>query len=125
MLGMEAARRIRKRNNRVMILFITMLTRYAIEDYSVGAFDDMLKPVRYEEFSTKMDRVCRMPAHQNTSMTLEVRTKKEILRISADDMTFAEVSNHDVLIHTDREILRQWGNLRIYEDKPAAAASGI
>ncbi len=116
-LGMEAAKRIRQMDNRVMIIFITMLTQYAIEGYSVGAFDYVLKPVRYEEFSTKMDRVCRMLAHQNTSLTLEVRTKEEIRRISADDITFIEISNHDVLIHTDCEIIRQWGNLKSYEEK--------
>ena len=119
MLGMEAAKRIRKMDNRVMIIFITMLTQYAIEGYSVGAFDYVLKPVRYEEFSTKMDRVCRMLAHQNTSMTLEVRTKEEIRRVNADEITYIEVSNHDVLIHTDSEIIRQWGNLKSYEEKLA------
>lgn len=119
MLGMEAAKKIRAMDNKVMIIFITMLTQYAIEGYSVGAFDYVLKPVRYEEFSTKMDRACRMLAHQNTSMTLEVRTKEEIRRVNADEITFIEVSNHDVLIHTDSEIIRQWGNLKSYEDKLA------
>ena len=121
MLGMDAARRIRAMDNKVMIIFITMLTQYAIEGYSVGAFDYVLKPVRYEEFSSKMDRVCRMLAHQNTSMTLELRTKEEIRRISADDITYIEVANHDILVHTDREIIRQWGNLKSYEDKLASA----
>ena len=121
MLGMEAAKRIRQMDNRVMIIFVTMLTQYAIEGYSVGAFDYVLKPVRFEEFSSKMDRVCRMLAHQSTSMTLEVRTKEEIRRINVDDITFLEVSNHDVLIHTDSEIIRQWGNLKTYEEKLAPA----
>ena len=120
MLGMEAAKQIREMDHQVMIIFITMLTQYAIEGYSVGAFDYVLKPLRYEEFSTKMDRVRRMLAHQNTSMVLEVRTKEEIRRISADDITFLEVSNHDILIHTDSEIIRQWGNLKSYEDKLAS-----
>ena len=117
MLGIDAAKRVRQMDNRVMIIFITMLTQYAIEGYSVGAFDYVLKPVRYEEFSTKMDRVCRMLAHQNTSMTLEVRTKEEIRRISADDIAYIEVANHDILIHTGDEVIRQWGNLKSFEDK--------
>ena len=117
MLGMEAAKRIRAMDNRVIIIFITMLTQYAIEGYSVGAFDYVLKPVRYEEFSSKMDRVCRMMAHRNTSMTLEVRTKEEIRRISADDIAYIEVANHDILIHTGDEVIRQWGNLKSFEDK--------
>ena len=121
MLGMEAAKKIRAMDNKVMIIFITMLTQYAIEGYSVGAFDYVLKPIRYEEFSTKMDRVCRMLAHQNTATTLEIRTKEEIRRVNADDVTYIEVANHDILIHTDGEVIRQWGNLKTYEDKLASA----
>ncbi|MGX8706335.1 MAG: LytR/AlgR family response regulator transcription factor [bacterium] len=117
MLGMDVAKKIRAMDNRVMIIFITMLTQYAIEGYSVRAFDYVLKPVRYEEFSTKMDRVCRMLAHQNTAMTLDLRTKDSIRRVNVDDITYIEVANHDILIHTDAEVIRQWGNLKKYEEK--------
>ena len=115
--GMEVARRIRAVDEKVMIIFITMLTQYAIEGYSVGAFDYVLKPVRYEEFSAKMDRVCRMLAHQSSSVTIEVRTKEETRRLNADDISYIEVSNHDILIHANGEVIRQWGNLKSYEDK--------
>ena len=121
MNGMEVARYIRDMDKHVMIIFITMLTQYAIEGYSVGAFDYVLKPVRYEEFSTKMDRVCRVLAHQSTSMTLDVRTKEEIRRVDVDSITYIEVSNHDILIHTDQEVIRQWGSLNSYEEKLAPA----
>ena len=121
MLGMEAAKRIRAMDDKVIIIFITMLTQYAIEGYSVGAFDYVLKPVRYEEFSSKLDRVCRMLAHQNTSLTVELRTKEEIRRISADEIAYIEVANHDILVHTDKETIRQWGNLKSYEDKLVSA----
>ena len=121
MLGIEVAKRIRNMDNRVMIIFITMLTQYAIEGYSVGAFDYVLKPIRFEEFSTKMDRVCRVLSHQNTSTTLELRTKEEIRRIEADSIAYIEVANHDILIHTDDEVIRQWGNLKTYEEKLLSA----
>ncbi len=121
MSGMEVAKHIRAVDEKVIIIFITMLTQYAIEGYSVGAFDYVLKPVRYEEFSAKLDRVCRMLAHQNSYVTLEVRTKEEIRLISADDISYIEVSNHDILIHANGEVIRQWGNLKSYEDKLASS----
>lgn len=121
MSGMEVAKRIRAVDENVIIIFITMLTQYAIEGYSVGAFDYVLKPVRYEEFSAKMDRVCRMLAHQNSAVKLELRNKEEIRLLSADDISYIEVSNHDILIHANGETIRQWGNLKSYEDKLAAS----
>ncbi len=118
MLGIEAAKRIREMDNRVMIIFITMLTQYAIEGYSVGAFDYVLKPVRYEEFSTKMDRVCRMLAHQNTSLSLEVRTKEEIRRINALRFQFLVEPMND-LISMGCRYLQELGRLRCgQEDIP-------
>lgn len=116
MLGMEVAKRIRAIDDRVMIIFITMLTQYAIEGYSVGAFDYVLKPVRYDEFAAKMDRACRILAHRSSSMTIDVRTKEDIHRISVDDVTYIEISNHDVMIHTPQETYKQWGNLKTYEE---------
>lgn len=116
MLGIDVARRIRAIDDRVMIIFITMLTQYAIEGYSVGAFDYVLKPVRFDEFSAKMDRACRILSHRSSSMTIDVRTKEDIRRISVDDVTYIEVSNHDVMIHTPQEVCRQWGSLKTYEE---------
>ncbi len=119
MLGIDVAKRIRSMDDRVMIIFITMLTQYAIEGYSVNAFDYVLKPVRYEEFSSKMERACRMLSHRRTSMTVEVRTREEMRRVNADDITYVEVSNHDILIHTGGEVIRAWGSLKSYEDQLA------
>ena len=116
MLGIDVAKRIRAIDDRVMIIFITMLTQYAIEGYSVGAFDYVLKPVRYEEFSAKLDRACRILSHRSTAMTIDVRTKEEVRRISVDDITYIEISNHDVMIHTPQDIYKQWGNLKTYEE---------
>ncbi len=116
MLGIDVAKRIRAIDDQVMIVFITMLTQYAIEGYSVGAFDYVLKPVRYDEFSAKLDRACRILSHRSSSMTIDVHTKEDIRRISVDDITYIEVSNHDVMIHTPQETYKQWGSLKTYEE---------
>jgi len=116
MLGIEVAKRIRAIDDKVMIVFVTMLTQYAIEGYSVGAFDYVLKPVRYEEFSAKMNRACRILSHRSSSKTIDIRTKEDIRRVSVDDVTYIEISNHDVMIHTPNETYKQWGNLKTFEE---------
>lgn len=117
MLGIDAAKKIREMDSRVMIVFITTLTQYAIEGYSVGAFDYVLKPVRYDAFAAKLDRARRVLAHQHSSASLELRTRDELRRVSADEIYYLEVVNHDVLIHTDTETYRQWGSLKPFEDQ--------
>ena len=42
--GMEAIKKLRETNPSVMAIFVTYLTQFAIEGYSVNAFDYILKP---------------------------------------------------------------------------------
>ena len=60
--GMDTARQIRKADPDVLIIFITCLTQYAIEGYSVRALDYVLKPVQYYAFSAKLNQVCEILA---------------------------------------------------------------
>ena len=70
MLGIDAAREIRRRDSRVMIVFITNLAQYAIEGYSVQAFDYVLKPVNYFSFSKKLERAIRVLSHTGNDLKM-------------------------------------------------------
>lgn len=117
MLGIDVAKRIRELDNMVMIVFITTMIQYAVEGYSVNAFDYVIKPVRYDGFESKLDRINRMLSHRRSVERIEVRTKEQIRRIPADDILYLEVVNHDILIHTVNDVYRQWGSLKTYEDQ--------
>ena len=115
MLGIDAAKKIREMDTRVMIVFITTLAQYAIEGYEVNAFDYVLKPVYYDAFVAKMDRVRRKLAYAKPGVSIDVQTRDSFRRVSSDEIYYLEVSNHDVLIHMDRGVLRQWGSLKTFE----------
>ena len=44
MNGMDAAERIREKDEDVVMMFITNMAQYAIRGYSVGALDFVMKP---------------------------------------------------------------------------------
>lgn len=115
MLGIDVARRIRDMDQNVMIIFLTNLTQYAIDGYSVNAFDYILKPLNYFSFSRKLQRALRMLSYRSSSLTLELKTKEGGRRLSADAVTYIEVSAHDVYIHTISERIKQWGTLSRFE----------
>lgn len=117
MLGIDVARKIREMDSMVMIVFVTTLMQYAVEGYSVNAFDYIVKPVRYDAFAAKFDRISRMLSHRHSTAQVEIRTKEKTRRLSADDILYFEVVNHDVLIHTVDEVYRQWGSLKTFEDQ--------
>lgn len=57
MSGMEVARRVRREDQHVAIVFITNMANYALQGYEVEAMDFIVKPYTYEVFQFRMDRV--------------------------------------------------------------------
>lgn len=115
-LGMDVARHIRKMDDNVMIVFVTSLTQYAVDGYSVGAFDYILKPVHYAPFSAKLERALRVLSRREPELMLDLRTKEGGRRIPADSVIYIEVSAHDLLFHTSGEAIKLWGTLSKYEE---------
>lgn len=114
-LGIETARRIREKDSRVMIVFVTNLTQYAIEGYSVQAFDYIVKPISYEPFAAKLERAVRVLSYRQTGVVLDIKTREGGLRLTSDMIHYLEVFDHDLLIHTDDGVIKQWGSLSKYE----------
>lgn len=110
MNGMEAARRIREIDSRVMIIFITNLSQYAMEGYSVHAFDYILKPVLYEAFSSKLQLALRMIGHRDQGVWLALKRRGETDMVRSDEVRYIEVQKHDVLVHTKNQVIRVWGD---------------
>ncbi len=118
MLGMDVARRVRQMDEAVMIVFVTSLTQYAVDCYSVRAFDYILKPVCYASFSAKLERALRMLSHRKQEQMLELRAKSGVRRVPADSVIYVETAaRHDLLFHTGGETIRQWGTLSQYEEQ--------
>lgn len=118
MLGMEAARRIRQVDTDVIIIFVTNLVQYAIEGYSVQAIDYILKPVAYQAFSAKLERVLRVLSHREDAPSLVLRTRGGQMRLSPSRLVYIEVLNHDLHFHTaDGTVHNQWGSLSKIEQQ--------
>lgn len=98
--GMSAAKKIRERDKEVLIIFVTNLAQYAIEGYEVKAFDFILKPIRYTSFSMKLNRAIKDLQHKRNDVNLNINTKDGIRRIAVSDIIYAEVRNHDTVLHT-------------------------
>lgn len=56
MNGMDAAHRLRAIDSKVILIFITSLTQYAVAGYEVEALDYIVKPVNYYDFALKLAR---------------------------------------------------------------------
>ena len=58
--GLSIAKKIRKENQTIIIIFVTNMKEYAIEGYSVNAFNFMLKPVVYGDFYLNLKKISKI-----------------------------------------------------------------
>ena len=117
MLGIDVAKSIRKKDESVMIVFVTNLTQYAIEGYSVEAFDYILKPLKYPPFAAKLKRMLKALRSREQGYAVNLRDKENERRVSADSIVYIESSGHDLFFHVGGEVIRQWGTLSAYEEE--------
>ena len=99
MNGMECARRLRALDESVILCFVTSMAQYAIHGYEVGAFDFIVKPVRFGEFSLKLDRILRALGRRSEATVL-ISSKNTVHKIAVRDLTYVEVYNHMLIYHT-------------------------
>ena len=122
MTGMDAAKKIRKTDPDVMMIFITSLTQYAIEGYSVNAFDYILKPLRSASFLAKMERAFRVLNRNRSNAVLTLSTKDGKRRVPMDDILYVEVNNHDIFVHTMEDTFKEWGTMKTIESQLEGAS---
>jgi DNA-binding LytR/AlgR family response regulator len=97
--GMEAARRIRKIDNSVVIVFITNASQYAINGYEVQALSYLLKPVPYFAFCQELQRCIQTVRRQaDDSMLFEIGSQRT--RVELKSIVYIESIRHTIIIHT-------------------------
>ena len=115
--GIETAKRLRQVDSKVMLIFTTALAQYAIAGYEVQAFDYILKPLMPDMFFSKLSRALRVLNYSLPEEWIDVSTKTETRRVAVNRIRYIEVDDHDIVIHTQNEAIRHWGNLREYEQR--------
>ncbi len=101
MTGMECARRLRKLDGAVPLIFITNMARYAIHGYEVGAMDFMVKPVSYPSLQMKLRRAFNQILKTREHF-LNLNLKNGFVRIPVSEIFYLEVQRHNLTYHTEQ-----------------------
>lgn len=108
--GMTAAKKLRKIDESVCLIFVTNMAKYAIKGYEVAALDFMVKPVKYFNFTMKLERALRQRENlQRAEVKLPVGDGKR--RLTVSDILYIEVSNHTLIYHTSAGDIQMRGTI--------------
>ena len=116
--GMTAARRIRERDEKVVIVFITAAPQYAISGYEVRALSYLLKPVPWFAFSQELKKSIDM-VRRNEGDSVLIETSGGQMRLDLSDILYFESIRHTIVIHTLEGKLSINGTLKDMETKLA------
>lgn len=118
MTGMELARKIREKDKKVTLIFITSLGQYAIQGYEVEALDFVVKPIQYPEFVLKFSRALERIHQSNREDTIVVSYKGNNIRLSVDEITYVEALQHRIVYHVEGgEEYMSLGTLKSAQDQ--------
>lgn len=118
MNGMDAAHRLRALDQKVLLVFVTNLTQYAIEGYEVSALDYVIKPVQYYSFAMKLTKALwRVDQAQEDALT--IATGSGTARVDLRDVKYIEVRDHLLTYYTADGSYSELGSLSKIEQKLA------
>ena len=116
--GMETARRIRKRNQQTVLIFLTAWEEYVFQAFDVGAFHYLVKPFRKEKFYQVLEAAVKKARESKVSSEEKTEEKNIIVKVGAitrkintDEIIYAEVHNRKVTLHTTKGSLEFYAKL--------------
>lgn len=112
--GMDAAHVLREKDSKVMLVFVTSMTQYAIAGYEVSASDFIVKPVKYPQFKLKLTRLLDrlQDEPQKRQPDILIKTDSGIIRILPRNILYVEVRAHHCIYHTRDGEYRQYQTMK-------------
>ena len=102
--GLTAARQLRRRDEKVLLVFVTSMVQYAVQGYSVDATDFLVKPVSSTALRLCMDRLLKK-LRQEEPLRLRFSNRGGDYQVLASEICYFESLNHRLIVHTPREAI--------------------
>ena len=113
--GIEAARRLRKKDDNVEIVFATTSRRHGMDGYELHALDYLAKPFSQADMDSVMDWFLQQRAEKRRELTVRTSSGEEVLRTK--NILYIESRGHACVIHATEQQFSVRGSI----DELAAA----
>lgn len=124
MNGMETAKKLRKKDKKTVIIFVTAVEEYVFQAFDVDAFHYLVKPFTNEKFYEVLQKAVKR--HQGENVACESKEVNPPLLITAqgkhvvvniNDIVYAEVYDRKVMLHTLHSDIEYYGKMKELEKK--------
>ena len=115
--GMETARLLRKKDKKIIIIFVTAIEDYVFQAFDVGAFHYLVKPIEDAKFADVFYRAAEeWSSHSRDAKELEekymmISNSGVHTKVVLDEIIYAEVFNRKVVLHMVDGTMEYYGKL--------------
>lgn len=111
--GVELAKKIRKEDDLLNIIFITAIPDYIGEGYNVDAINYLLKPISEIRLYECLDKAMEKMPKEEKAILIDV--EGEIVRIKQDNIIYIEAFSHYIDVNTIDEKYSTRKNIGVIE----------
>lgn len=104
--GIKAAQELRERDKNVKLVFISLSPEFAVESYSVDAYNYLLKPVDADALFLLLDKAGKELSIQE-EQGFALKNREGVVRLSFGEIEFVEVINKKVSFHMTDGVIRE------------------
>lgn len=112
--GLELAKRIRKVDSLVTIIFVSNLVKFALKGYEVDALDYIIKPFKYNNIEHRLQRALKVKNYDNESIILKLNSSTNVV-CDINTIYYIEKEGNYLIFHTSKEDYKVRGNINEYE----------
>lgn len=98
MNGIELGHELRENGYDGKIIYLTSSEEFAVDSYSVGAFNYILKPWKDENVISILDKAV-LSVLNKTEKYILVKTKESSIKIPFDSVLYAELADRSIVYH--------------------------
>ena len=118
--GMDTAKKIREMDENVILIFITNMAQYAIQGYTVGALNYILKPIAYFAFAQELDKAIKKVRCKESSY-ITITQDQGIVRLYTNRIMYLESQGHNLVVYSEYGDYTFRSTLKTMEEKLDAA----
>lgn len=120
--GMAVAKKLRERNRKQILIFVTALKEYVYEAFDVRAFRYLVKPFSQKRLEEVLLAAVEEWKREPDSDVVErkqllVRSRGDCIRVFLEDILYAEVYNRKVVLHQKEGTLEYYQRLKELESE--------
>ena len=115
--GMEIAGELRKKDKRVIIIFVTAVEEYVFQAFDVGAFHYIVKPIDDVRFADVLHKAVEewnlrgVEEKKPEANYVMIHSGGVYTKVVIEDIVYAEVFNRKIVIHKLNDEIEYYGKM--------------